>query len=82
MQKQRADEFASEQERKRKEKARILGDLLKQQQRKMQQDMDYAQVLAELHEHEAEEKERCKEEAQRQKRLVICLKVCEMCVDL
>lgn len=68
MQQKRADDLAKEKELIRREKARVLDELLQQQIRKQQEETDYAQLIADLYEFEREEQERLKEEAQKQKR--------------
>ena len=68
MQQKRAEDIAREKELVRKEKARVLNELLQKQLRKQQEETDYAQLVADLYEYEREEQERRKEEAQKQKR--------------
>ncbi|CDJ36217.1 meiosis-specific nuclear structural protein 1, putative [Eimeria mitis] len=68
MQRKRAEDLAREKELIRREKARILDELLQQQIRKQQEETDYAQLIANLYEFEREEQERLKEEAQKKKR--------------
>lgn len=68
MQRKRAEDTAREKEMIRKEKARVLNELLQQQLQRQKEETDYAQLMAELYEYEREEQERRKEEAQKQKR--------------
>ena len=68
MQRKRAEDLEREKELIRKEKARILDELLQKQILKQQEETDYAQLIANLYEFEREEQERQKEEAQKKKR--------------
>lgn len=68
MQQQRADDVAREKELVRREKARVLNELLQSQLRKQQEQTDYAQLMADLYEYEREEQDRRKEQLQKEKR--------------
>ncbi|KAL8273048.1 hypothetical protein Esti_002969 [Eimeria stiedai] len=68
LQRQRAEDLAKEKDRVRKEKSRVLNELLQSQIQKQKEQTDYAQLVADLYEYEREEQEKRKDEAQRQKR--------------
>lgn len=68
MQERRADDLAREKELVRREKARVLNELLQSQLKKQQEETDYAQLMADLYEYEREEQEREKERLQKEKR--------------
>ncbi|OEH79635.1 meiosis-specific nuclear structural protein [Cyclospora cayetanensis] len=68
MQRKRTEDLAREKELVRREKARVLNELLQSQLQKQKEETDYAQLVAELYTYERDEQERQKEEAQKQKR--------------